>query len=259
MYRNLAPIEKSVWEQIDSRAKEVFISILTARKSVRVTRPKGSEYVAYNHGKLGELKEKKGICFASYKVTPLVETRIEFKLNRWELDNAIRGDKNIDFSNLEDAVKKVALFEECAIYEGLPEGNIRGLLEVAEMPLKLGNTESSIKKCIADGVIKLRNAFVLGKIDLIVSQELYTKLWSIESQTPLIKALEDMIGGSIVESEVMKGAILIPHNNENLDLELGEDFSLGYQEHDAKEITFFIKESFAFHILDDKLIVKFVE
>lgn len=259
MYRNLAPISKSVWEQIDARAKEVFLSTLTARKVIHVSGPKGSEYVAYNHGKLGDISEKDGITFASYKVTPLVETRIEFKLNRWELDNAIRGDKNIDFSKLEDAVKKAALFEERSVYEGLSEGNIRGLLEVAEISQKLGNTTSDIMKSVADGVIKLKNAYVSTGMDLIVSQGLYAKLYSIDSQKPLVKTLENMINGKVIGSEVMKGGILIPHNHENFDFELGEDFSLGYQEHDQKEVTFYIKESFTFHILDEKLIVRFEE
>ena len=52
MYRNLAPIDKSVWEQIDQRAKEVLVSTLTARKAVHVTGPLGAGHTAYNHGRL---------------------------------------------------------------------------------------------------------------------------------------------------------------------------------------------------------------
>lgn len=74
-----------------------------------------------------------------------------------------------------------------------------------------------------------------------------------------MKALEDIIDGKIISSKVMKGALLVPHEHEDLDLELGEDFILGYQEHDQKEITFFIKEAITFHILDDKLIVHMEE
>lgn len=257
MYRSLAPITKNGWEQIDNRAKEVISSIISGRKVVSVTGPKGSNYVAYNHGKLGHVMEQDGVKFASYKVTPLVEIRIEFKLNRWELDNAIRGNNNIDFTNLEDAVRKAAIFEEKAIYEGLSDGNIKGLLELTESYEKLGDTADTIKESIAKAILKLRKAYFTGNMDLIVSEDLYAKLWSLESRTPLVKTLESMIGGKIVTSEVMKGAILIPHKNENFVLELGEDFSLGYQEHDQKEVTFFIKESFTFQVLDESLVVRF--
>lgn len=259
MYRNLAPISKDAWDQIDARAKEVLLSTLTARKTVHVFGPNGSEYVAYNHGRLGEVTEDYGVTFASYQVTPLVETRIEFKLSRWALDNAVRGDKNIDFSNLEDAVKKAALFEERLVYEGLPAGSVKGLLNASDTSLKLGNTASDIKKSVAQGIIKLRNAYASGKMDLIVSQELYTKLWSLESQTPLVIALEEMISGKVIASEILTGALLIPHDHENLELVLGDDFTLGYQEHDQKEVTFFIKESLTFQITDENLVVKFVE
>ena len=257
MYRNLAPIDKSVWEQIDQRAKEVLVSTLTARKAVHVTGPLGAGHTAYNPGRLGAVMKKEDVSFASYEVTPLVESRIEFKLNRWELDNAIRGDRNIDFTNLEEAVKKSALFEENAIYTGLKEGAIRGLLEVKEEAIKLGDTASDIKKAVAEGVIKLRKAFAHGVMDLIVSEELYTKFWSVESTYPLLESIEKIIGGKVISSEIMTGAILIPHDDENLSLILGEDFTLGYQEHDNNEVTFYVKESFTFQILDDNLVVRF--
>jgi uncharacterized linocin/CFP29 family protein len=257
MYRNLAPIDKNVWEQIDERAKEVLVSTLTARKAVHVAGPFGAGHTAYNHGRLGDVTKKEDVAFASYEVTPLVESRIEFKLNRWELDNAIRGDKNIDFTNLEEAVKKSALFEENAIYAGLKEGSIRGLLEVKSEVIKLGNTASEIKKAVAEGVIKLKKAFAHGAMDLIVSEEIYTRFWSVESSYPLLESIEKLIGGKVVSSEVMTGAILIPHDDENLSLILGEDFSLGYQEHDNNEITFYVKESFTFQILDENLVVRF--
>lgn len=259
MYRSLAPITKNAWEQIDTRSKEVLVSTLSARKAVHVAGPKGSDYVAYNHGKLSDVSEQDGVRFSSYKVTPLVEIRIEFKLNRWELDNAIRGDHNIDFTNLEGAVKKAALFEEKVIYEGLSEGNIKGLFNVAKPCQKLGDSADAVKKSIANGILKLRKAYFTGDLDLIVSEELYVKLWSLESQTPLVTTLESIIGGKIITSEAVTGAILIPHNNDNFVLELGEDFSLGYQEHDQKEVTFFIKESITFQVLDENLVLKFEE
>ncbi len=259
MYRELAPINQSVWNQIDERAREVFLSTLTARKAVNVSSEKGSGYVAYNHGKLGEIQYKDDVAYAGYQVTPLLETRIEFSLNRWELDNALRGDKSIDFTNLEAAVKKAALFEERAIYEGLSDYGISGLTKAVSEELPFGTDEAGIRRCIAEGILKLRQTYVSGKLDLLVSTKLYTRIMSLPCQTSLKKVIEDMIGGKIYPSEVLQGALLIPHDNENLSLILGEDFSLGYQEHTKKEVVFYIKESFTFQILDKSLIVKYSE
>ncbi|WP_099467240.1 family 1 encapsulin nanocompartment shell protein [Konateibacter massiliensis] len=259
MYRELAPINQNVWKQIDERAKEVFLSTLIARKAVHVSDEKGTDYVAYNHGKLGKVSYEDDVAYAGYQVTPLVETRIEFTLNRWELDNAVRGNKNIDFSNLEAAVKKIALFEEKAIWKGNPEAGIRGLTEVSSEVISFGTDEQSIKRSITEGILKLKGAFVNEGMDLFVSRSIYTTIMSLPSQTPLKAAIEEMIGGKVYSSEILEGALLVPHDNENLDLVLGEDFSLGYQEHTKKEVTFYIKESFTFQILDDSLIVKYAE
>ena len=259
MYREIAPINETVWKQIDERAREVLLSTLKTRKVVHVSEEKGSDFVAYNHGKLGEVTYNDDVNSAAYLVTPLVETRIEFNLNRWELDNAIRGDKNIDFSNLDKAVKKIALFEEKAVLEGLPAYGIKGLTDESLATLPFGTDETSIKKYIADGILKLRSAYVNGGMDLLVSTNLYTQIMSLPCQTPLKAAIEDMIGGKVYASEVLSGAVLVPHDNDNLDFVLGEDFSIGYQEHTKKEITLYIKESFTFQILDESLIVRYTE
>lgn len=259
MYRELAPVDESVWKQIDDRAREVFLSTLTARKAVNVSAEQGSGYVAYNHGKLREVQYKDDVAFAAYKVTPLVETRIEFSLNRWELDNALRGDKGIDYTNLDAAVKKAALFEERTIYDGLAEYGITGLTKAAADAIPFGEDEAGIRNGIAEGILKLRQSFVSGNLDLLVSTKLYKRIMSLPSLTSLKDVIEDMIGGKVYASEVLQGALLIPHDNENLSLVLGEDFSLGYQEHTKKDVIFYLKESFTFQILDDSLIVKYSE
>lgn len=52
---------------------------------------------------------------------PLVETRIPFELDVVELNNVVRGAKDVDLGRLEAAAKKIALFEEKIVYHGLPE------------------------------------------------------------------------------------------------------------------------------------------
>lgn len=259
MYRELAPIKPAVWQLIDERAREVFLSKLTARKVVHVSDEKGPDYVSYNHGKLGEVAYQNEVAYATYQVTPLVESRIEFTLKRWDLDNAIRGDKSIDFTNLEQAVTKAALFEEGAIIKGLSEAGIRGLETVSPGELSFGTDEVSIKKNIVEGILQLKDAYVTDGMNLLVSKNIYKNILSLSSQVPLKSAIEDMIKGKILVSEILSGALLIPSDNENLDFVIGEDFTLGYQEHTKKDITFYIKESFTFQILDDKLVVRYSE
>lgn len=127
LYRDISPVTEKTWEEIDEAATDVLKSYLSARKVVHVVGPKGLDYNAISEGRLVNLQESDGVYFGNYQVTPLTETRVEFEMDRWELDNIERGAKDIDYEPLEKAMEKIALFEEKAIFEGLDKAIIDGL------------------------------------------------------------------------------------------------------------------------------------
>ena len=71
LYRELAPITKEAWSEIDSRASEVLKAYLSARKVVKVNGPRGLEYNVITEGRLNEVSKAKEVEFATYKVLPL--------------------------------------------------------------------------------------------------------------------------------------------------------------------------------------------
>ena len=117
------------WTEIDEQAIRSLKAILSARKVIDVTGPMGTDFPGVPEGRLEfpQKQPKDGISYRSHKVHHLVETRIPFELNIFELNNVVRGAKDVDLANLEDAARKIALFEEKVIYHGLPEANIRGI------------------------------------------------------------------------------------------------------------------------------------
>jgi uncharacterized linocin/CFP29 family protein len=258
LYRDLAPITKEAWAEIDSRAADVLKSFLSARKVVKVNGPKGLDYNVLTEGRLGEVSKSKDIDFATYNVLPLTEARIEFDMNRWELDNISRGAKDIDFAPLEDALEKLALFEENAVYNGLKKAGIEGLkASAAKKPIKFGEDASSIIEAVTSGVIALRESFATGSYTLVVGKEAYKRIISQGVGYPLNKRIESLIQGKIVLSHVVEGAYLLPYNDENLELTIGKDYTIGYQSHDREKVRFHISESFTFRVLDPTLIVIF--
>src|SRR5690554_6636314 len=101
LYRELAPISNEVWEEIDERATEVLKSYLSARRVVNVNGPKGFNYNVITEGRLANTEElDNGVSYGNYQVKPVVESRIEFDMDRWELDNIQRGAKDIDYEPL---------------------------------------------------------------------------------------------------------------------------------------------------------------
>ncbi len=61
----------------------------------------------------------------------------------------------------------------------------------------------------------------------------------------------------IIVSNSITGGLLVPYDNENIELVLGEDFSLGYQGHTNQEVELFITETFTFRVLDNTRVISY--
>ena len=259
LYRDRAPVSDDVWKEIDERAVEVLKSYLSARRVVHVVGPKGLDYNAVSGGRLVNVQEEDGVSFGNYQVVPLTETRIEFEMDRWELDNLQRGAKDVDYEPLEKAMKEIALFEERAIFNGLDKAMIEGLdAEKSEKSLYFGSDEKDIIESITAGVLKLTEAYVKKPYTLVVSPQAYKRILSSDKGYPLSKRIEKLIDGEIIISHAIEGAYLLPYDHEDLELTIGRDFSIGYQEHTNKKVRFFAKESFTFRVLDKDIIIKYI-
>ncbi|MGS0971710.1 MAG: family 1 encapsulin nanocompartment shell protein [Candidatus Izemoplasmataceae bacterium] len=255
--KNLAPIATDAWEEIEERADEVIKATLSARKVLFVNGPLGLQKHAVSTGKLDIINTKKDVTAGLYQVKPLLETRIKFALSRWELDNVLRGATDVELSPLEDAVKEIALYEEETIYNGNKEANIQGLTQLAATSFEVNNDASAILEAIASGVLTLQDAFAKGGYNLVVGDDFYKALAKPHGAKLLLNIVEDLIGGSVVRSKVLKGALLLPYNHPDLELTIGQDYEIGYDMHDKQEVHFFAMNAFTLRVLDENLIVKY--
>ncbi len=257
--RDLAPLSAEAWEEIDTRAVEVLRTHLTARRAVHVKGPLGWERNVVGEGRLTVLEEPKGgVHTGIYKVRPLVETRANFDLDRWEMDDITRGARDPDLDSLEDAMKKMALFEERTIYKGYEKGCIEGLLSSSEQePISFGTNHESIMDAVSKAALTLRETFQEGPFTLLAGVTAWTRLHDQSPGYPLPRRVADLIGGKILYSAALENALLIPHEHEDLELTIGGDFSIGYVSHDSKKIRLFAAESFTFRVVDPSLVVPF--
>ncbi len=258
LYRELAPISSEAWAEIDERATQILKTFLSARKVVRVNGPMGLDYNVITEGRLSNIQNKDGVDFGIYKVQPLVESRVEFDLERWELDNIARGAKDINYEPLDKAMKEIAQFEDNAIFKGLAGAGIHGLDDSkTTKDIPFGKESTHILDAVINGIIELRKSFLEPPFALIVNDDIYKRILLANAEYPLVKKITDLIGGKIIYSHNSDGAYLLPFNNENLELTIGRDLSIGYQSHDKEKVRFFATESFTFRVLDPSLIVKF--
>ncbi len=257
--RQLAPLSSEAWKEINSRAKQVLRSYLSARRVVNVVGPKGWDYSFVPDGRLEVLNVDGEVGAALRKAVPLVELRIPFKLNRWELDNIERGVADPDLGMLEDAARKIALFEEDAIYNGLDGASIKGLVRAAMTePIALGKKPEDIVKTIVKGTQKLRDNFVDGPLVLVVNPDVMATLSSHVTAYPVVKRIESITGSSIVVSRVLQGGLLLPKDHQDLEMVIGGDLEIGYQSHNDSEVELFIAESFTFRVLDPNIAINLI-
>src|ERR1017187_3195909 len=99
------------------------------RKFVDVDGPHGLDYASVPLGRLTMPEKQDGatVRYGVHQVLPLIETRTDFSLPIWELDNIERGAKDLNLDAVINSSREIAAFEEKAIYDGFAPGSIIGL------------------------------------------------------------------------------------------------------------------------------------
>ncbi|MBN1332677.1 MAG: bacteriocin family protein [Synergistales bacterium] len=254
--RSISNITDEAWAEIDTQAVRVLKATLSARKFVDVLGPFGWDYAAFPLGKLRVPKEgtKDEVRFGIHQVMPLVESRAFFELDVWELDNITRGSKNPDLGPLEEAVRKIALFEEKAIYQGMEEACILGISQVStESSLK--GTLEKLLDTLTKAVIDLQKKSVEGPYALIADQSLWQYILARSGGYPLKKSIETLLDGGIILSPNLEGSYVVSMRGGDMEMVLGQDFSIGYHSGNKEKVKLFITESFTFRVVNPEAIV----
>lgn len=256
--RELAPIPAEAWSEIDAQAVRSLTAYLSARKVIDVTGPMGTDFPGVPEGRLEFPKKqpKDGVSFGIHKVHHLVEMRIPFELSVVELDNVVRGAKDVDLSNLEDAARKIAVHEEKLIYHGLPEANIRGLDLCNEgVCLSMGSKPEQLLEAIAEGITVFSGRSVEGPYAFVVGPKLWRLMSAHLQGYPVKMQAENILGGPVVLSPYLTGefedeAFMLSQRGGDLEIILGQDMAVGYESHSAAMVKLFFTESLTFRILD---------
>jgi len=263
--RELAPIPAEAWTEIDAQAARSLKALLSARKVVDVTGPMGTDFPGVPEGRLEFPKKqpKDGPTFGIHKVHHLVETRVPFELDIEEMDNVVRGAKDVDLSNLEEAAKNIALFEERVVYHGLTEANITGLkLCTGDQCLTIGSKPEQLLEGIAEGITEFTGRSVEGPYAIVVGPKLWSRMSAHFQGYPVKMQAENILGGPVVLSSYLDGeyadeAFLMSTRGGDLELILGQDLAIGYEKHTAAQVHLYFTESFTFRILEPAAVIHY--
>jgi uncharacterized linocin/CFP29 family protein len=257
--KSLAPITKEAWDVINKQSKNVFNSVLSARRFVDIDGPKGWDFEAVSLGRLEVGPEKKGnVRYGINKVLPLVETRMSFELDMWELDNAARGAEDLNLNAMEEAAKKIAEFEENVIYKGFSKSGIKGLKESSShKAVKYPEKVEDLPKVIAEMISQFVKSSVEGPYSLILSTDKWEALSSSVNGYPLNKIIKNLLEGKIILNPSSKDSFLVSERGGDFKLTLGQDLSVGYESHNSKNVQLYFTESFTFRVIDPAAVMIF--
>lgn len=257
--KSLAPISDAAWAEINDTAKDVLSSVLSARRFLDVEGPKGWNFAALSTGRIQVPAGQKGpVKYGIHQVLPLVEARIPFELNIWELDNVARGAEDIDLGPLEEAAREIARFEENIIYEGFKPGGFAGLknssaYDAVEFP----EEGDEIIGAVSLALSKLKAASIEGPYSLVLHTERWQKVNAYVRGYPLRKQLEGLLGGSIIMAPYIKDSYLVSERGGDLKMVIGQDLSIGYESHSSKTVQLYFTESFTAQVIEPAAIIVF--
>ena len=258
--KSLAPITQEAWDEINEQARVVFQNVLTARRFADIEGPKGFNYGGVSLGRLDidENQKEDGVRYGINRLQPLMETRKSFKLNIWELDNAVRGADDVDLEEMENAAREIGKFEENTIYLGLEKACIKGLKEESDHnKMKFPEDGKDILKTFVNAISIMRSSFVEGPYHLVLGSDKWQNLYVHTGGYPLKRQVEDLIGGQIILNPNIDEGFLVSGRGGDFQLILGQDLSIGYESHDEKQVQLYFTESFTFRTLDPAAVVVF--
>src|SRR5699024_7503223 len=253
LLRAHAPVSDGNWESIDGEAAERLVVSLGARKLVACAGPFGWDHSATGLGRVDHVADSpvEGVRARRRRVLPLVETRVDFALSREELLADDRGASDADLDPAGDAALGMGELENTADFHGWEEVGIQGITQ--ESPHRHIPPTADIedyRRRVSRAVEMLLTCGVDGPYALAVGSRDYTAVTETAEHGgfPLFDHLRKILGGPIIWTPGVRGGVVLSLRGGDFLFESGQDIAVGYDHHDAREVSFYLEQSFNFRV-----------
>ncbi len=259
LFRELAPIPASAWQEIEKEATRTLKAMLAARRIVDFVGPQGFAAGAVATGRTVPIAAPSngGVESRLRQVQPLVEIRAPFVLARSEIEAVERGAKDPDLDPVIAAARQIAIAEDNAVFHGYPAAGIHGICEArAEAALSLDDGYETYPAVVTQALNRLRDTGVDGPYAVVLSEQCYSGLTETTiAGYPVLEHVRRIVDGPIVWAPGLTGAVVVSLRGGDFELVVGRDFSIGYLDHDAENVRLYIEESFTFRLLSPQAAV----
>lgn len=257
LFRERAPITAAGWEEIENEARRTLRALLAARRVVDFKGPLGwgaSDIELGRADPIAPPPNGKDVQARLRRIQPLVELRIPFDVSRAELDAIDRGARDPDLDAVTAAAREIASAEDRSIFHGYAAAHITGICEARKgVAVPLGSSHADYPLAVATALTKLRDEGIDGPFAVVLNEQLYKDLSArTDGGYPIISHVQRLIEGDIVWAPGIDGGLVISQRGGDFELSVGQDFSIGYLEHNTERVRLYIEESFTFLILTEQ-------
>lgn len=248
LHRELAPITTAAWTEIDEEARQTLKRLLAGRKLFDLQGPHGWEYAAANLGRVAAMADPPvaDTRLRRRVVQPLIEARTPFALDRDELAATARGAPDINLDAVTAAARQAALLEDEVLFNGYAAAGITGVMQTQEHEaLVIEADYTRYPALVAEASNRMRSAGVDGPYAIALGPRCFTELSrTTEHGYPVMKHVRRLISGPIVWAPAVDGAVVISMRGGDFVQHVGQDFSIGYTDHDEEQVRLYIQASF---------------
>jgi uncharacterized linocin/CFP29 family protein len=254
LFKKRAPITPAGWSEIEKEAKRTLRALLAARRVVDFRGPLGwgaSDVELGRADPIASPPNGKDVQARLRRIQPLVELRIPFEVSRAELDAIDRGARDPDLDSVTAAAREIAIAEDRSIFHGYKAAQITGICEARKsVGVPLGTSHTDYPLAVSSALTRLRDEGIEGPFSVVLNEQLYKDLASrTDGGYPIISHVQRLVDGEIVWAPGIEGGLVISMRGGDFELTVGQDFSIGYLEHNTERVRLYIEESFTFLIL----------
>ncbi len=258
LHRELAPVSDAAWKEIEEEASRTLKRYLAARRVVDVPEPKGLDLAAVGTGHVEKIEGPgDGIQAIRRAANALVELRIPFTLKRQAIDDVERGATDSDWSPVKEAARRIAFAEDRAVFDGWEAAGIGGIRPGASnKAIPLPSAAMGYPAAVAQAVNQLRLAGCNGPYRLVLGADPFTAInGGSEEGYPVLQHIQRLVDGEIVWAPAIAGGLVLTTRGGDFELDVGQDFSIGYLSHSQSDVELYLQESFTFRLLTTEAVI----
>ena len=189
---------------------------------------------------------------AQRRVLPYTEIRVPFTVRRREIDDIQRGATDADLDDLRRAARRPRRSPRTARSStGGPQRASTASPRCPAYPTAtLGEDCQTYPAVVAQAVDRMRGKGIGGPYALAISPSRYTRIVETTEHGGylLVDHLTRVLGGEVVWSPGLDGALLLSQRGGDFLLSVGQDWSVGYTAHDAESVQLYLEETLTFRV-----------